>query len=254
MEVHAHSHTHGNKNWKQYFWEFLMLFLAVFCGFLAENWREHTAENSRAREYAIALVQDLAKDTTELQDVINDQKIVLASSDSIGASIRKGITGSIVPGSFYYFCNTVTNAPVVVWNKATLTQLTQSGTLRYFRNPILINKISYYYAQSDYITTLVENDRQKRDKTIELRNRILNYGDFTRYSTYNSLQWHHLPDSIMITKLSLRNADKNLLNEFANSFESRKRALLLLINSVYPKVLIDARELIEMLKKEYRLK
>jgi hypothetical protein len=31
MEVHAHSHSHGKKNWKAYFWEFLMLFLAVFC-------------------------------------------------------------------------------------------------------------------------------------------------------------------------------------------------------------------------------
>ena len=34
MEVHHHAHpTHGKKNWKSYFWEFLMLFLAVFCGF-----------------------------------------------------------------------------------------------------------------------------------------------------------------------------------------------------------------------------
>jgi len=40
MEVHAHSHTVpiaiGRKKWTHYFWEFLMLFLAVFCGFLAE--------------------------------------------------------------------------------------------------------------------------------------------------------------------------------------------------------------------------
>jgi hypothetical protein len=34
MEVHHHTHaSHGKKNWKSYFWEFLMLFLAVFCGF-----------------------------------------------------------------------------------------------------------------------------------------------------------------------------------------------------------------------------
>lgn len=36
MEVHHHAHHEGKKNWKSYFWEFLMLFLAVFCGFLAE--------------------------------------------------------------------------------------------------------------------------------------------------------------------------------------------------------------------------
>ena len=34
MEVHAHSHTPQKEKWTHYFWEFLMLFLAVFCGFL----------------------------------------------------------------------------------------------------------------------------------------------------------------------------------------------------------------------------
>ena len=36
MEVHAHTHT-ARKKWTHYFWEFLMLFFAVFCGFLAEK-------------------------------------------------------------------------------------------------------------------------------------------------------------------------------------------------------------------------
>ena len=30
MEVHHHAHHGGKKNWKAYFWEFLMLFLAEF--------------------------------------------------------------------------------------------------------------------------------------------------------------------------------------------------------------------------------
>jgi heme/copper-type cytochrome/quinol oxidase subunit 3 len=34
MEVHHHPHSHGKKSFKTYLWEFLMLFLAVFCGFL----------------------------------------------------------------------------------------------------------------------------------------------------------------------------------------------------------------------------
>ena len=41
MEVHHHAHhEHGKKNWKSYFWEFLMLFLAVSLGFYAENTRD----------------------------------------------------------------------------------------------------------------------------------------------------------------------------------------------------------------------
>ena len=36
MEVHAHSHT-PRKKWTHYFWEFLMLFLAVTLGFTAKQ-------------------------------------------------------------------------------------------------------------------------------------------------------------------------------------------------------------------------
>jgi len=36
MEVHHHSHA-KRKKWTQYLWEFLMLFVAVFCGFLEEK-------------------------------------------------------------------------------------------------------------------------------------------------------------------------------------------------------------------------
>src|SRR5882724_522556 len=48
METHAHHlhHAPGKKIW-HYFYEFLMLFLAVFSGFLAENWREHYVEHER---------------------------------------------------------------------------------------------------------------------------------------------------------------------------------------------------------------
>ena len=64
MEVHHHTHSaHGKKNWKSYFWEFLMLFLAVFCGFLAEYQLEHKIEKDRGRreldERAERLVQHI---------------------------------------------------------------------------------------------------------------------------------------------------------------------------------------------------
>ena len=55
MEVHAHTHTE-RKKWTHYLWEFLMLFLAVFCGFLAENQREHYIEHQREKQYMRSLL------------------------------------------------------------------------------------------------------------------------------------------------------------------------------------------------------
>ena len=78
MEVHHHAHApHGKKNWKAYFWEFLMLFLAVFCGFLAEYQLEHKIERDRAKQYIISLYEDLKNDTVRINMLIayNNEKI-----------------------------------------------------------------------------------------------------------------------------------------------------------------------------------
>ena len=52
MEVHHHTHaSHGKKKLSHYFWEFLMLFLAVFCGFLAEYQLMHKNERDREGQF-----------------------------------------------------------------------------------------------------------------------------------------------------------------------------------------------------------
>ena len=70
MEVHHHAHDpaapHHKKNWKSYFWEFLILFLAVFCGFFAEYKLEHTIEHQRDKRYMKSMVEDLKKDSAFL--------------------------------------------------------------------------------------------------------------------------------------------------------------------------------------------
>ena len=70
MEVHDHAHNpaepHHKKNWKNYFWEFLMLFLAVFCGFFAEYKFEHTIEHQREKRYMKSMVEDLKKNSAFL--------------------------------------------------------------------------------------------------------------------------------------------------------------------------------------------
>ena len=67
MEVHPHTHT-PRKKWTHYFWEFLMLFLAVFCGFLAEYQLEHKIEKDREKVYMQNMLEDLGSDTAIYAD------------------------------------------------------------------------------------------------------------------------------------------------------------------------------------------
>ena len=230
-----------------------MLFLAVFCGFLAENQREHYVERLRAKEYAKTLIEDLAADTTELLEVIKQDKILLSCFDSINAMIKNSAKNKMVPGSFYYFSNIGTISPRVAWNNTTLTQMTQSGTLRYFRNPELVKKLSYYNASIDFIIVINSGDVSYRDESIKLRNRLLNNSYYTRYSVYSIGKWMEIPDSLMRVSLPLQINDPILLNEYANSFETRRKVLNLVITKDYKDALKIANELMQLLKKEYHL-
>ena len=81
MEVHHHSHT-PRKKWTHYFWEFLMLFLAVFCGFMAENIREHMVEKRKAKQYIKSFVEDLRADTATCSRLIGEYKM---KQETLGA-------------------------------------------------------------------------------------------------------------------------------------------------------------------------
>src|SRR5688572_13817320 len=87
MEVHHHAHPDNyrdkRKKWTHYFWEFLMLFLAVFCGFLAEYQLEHVIEHNRAKEYAASMANDLAADTSELKGYIRYMNYAANNVDTL---------------------------------------------------------------------------------------------------------------------------------------------------------------------------
>src|SRR5688500_14429728 len=69
MEVHHHAHIHENKKWKEYGFQFFMLFLAVFCGFIAEYLLEHRIEKEREETYIQSMVEDLKTDTALISEM-----------------------------------------------------------------------------------------------------------------------------------------------------------------------------------------
>jgi hypothetical protein len=143
MEVHAHTHT-ARKNWTHYFWEFLMLFLAVTLGFLVENQREHYVEHIRAKEFAALMYEDLKKDTAFFRH--NSEKLAMIKShqDSLGILLRM----EIKKGSNYALIKQWMNS---VWalnftpQQATYEQMKNSGSLRYIKSIGLINNMQEYY-------------------------------------------------------------------------------------------------------------
>jgi len=143
MEVHAHSHT-PRKKWTHYFWEFLMLFLAVFCGFLAENQREHMIENRRETLYIHSLINDLAIDTTSLHSIIDNRNRREIMLDSLMLLMR--LSNKTEHSMDIYFYNSYASRMDFRFNSddGTLQQLKNAGNLRLINNQQVKDSIMSY--------------------------------------------------------------------------------------------------------------
>lgn len=79
MEVHHHPDLHHKpKKWKEYFLEFLMIFLAVSLGFIAENLRESLVNKEKEKNYMENLVRDLKEQEKNISETIkkNEERII----------------------------------------------------------------------------------------------------------------------------------------------------------------------------------
>ncbi len=145
MEVHAHSHTE-RKKWTHYLWEFLMLFLAVFCGFLAENQREHMIEHRRVKESMKEIVENLKYDTVRCRlNAITNVEVALGI-DSLRSELKKAISGQVNGNALYYFIlRYLGEIGQAVFNTSAITELKNSGSLRLIENKKIVVGMADYY-------------------------------------------------------------------------------------------------------------
>ena len=175
MEVHHHSHS-PRKKWTHYFWEFLMLFLAVTLGFFVENQREHYVEHLREKKYAQLLYDDLKTDTMTLARTLNEKKFALAKIDSLRTFID---SNTIAENNelTYYFERFLSRNDVFTSQNVTYTQLMNSGGFRYLRNLDIYKKTADYYNLYDRYHELVETNFGDPHSLGELEASLFNGGD-----------------------------------------------------------------------------
>src|SRR5260221_7356310 len=175
MEVHAHTHTE-RKKWTHYLWEFLMLFLAVFCGFLAENFREHQIEKEKGKQYIQSLYEDLETDTTRLGLLINSDKDKIAGLSNMMAcydTVTKNLRSTACMGLLIK--HSKTNAAFQLTDR-TLRQLANAGGFRFLGKEDAHRNLGYEncdrrYQKFEYTVfqTEKENVRKKLNEMAAFR-------------------------------------------------------------------------------------
>ena len=143
MDVHTHTHT-SRKKWTHYLWEFIMLFLAVFCGFLAENQREHYVEHQREKQYMRSMIQDVQIDLKNIGLSQGEKERMVRFADSLTQMYIDG-TYRDNTGRFYYYArNFSTYQNLFIMTDGTLTQLKNSGGLRLIRKSEIVDSLQAY--------------------------------------------------------------------------------------------------------------
>ena len=212
MEVHAHSHT-DRKKWTHYFWEFLMLFLAVFCGFLAENQREHYVEKLRAKQYIQSFYDDLHKNLATCSRIIefNIQKNdALNNMDACYDSLSKNWKTSsclakLINNSSFFWS--------VEFSDGTINQLKNAGGFRLLKREDRDSIISYDEAIRNFENTELTMVQQSQDN---VRNNIKKLVSFKANKfLYSASYKAEIP--------LLFSDNKELLNEFFNDLLRYKR-------------------------------
>ena len=167
MEVHAHSHT-ARKKWTHYFWEFLMLFLAVFCGFLAEYQLEHKIERDRENQFMQTMVEDLRSDTTVLSNIIRIRKSRIQELDTLFDLIASDEYLKEGRKVYELYENPYWDILRFFPSDRTMQQLKNGGNLRLIRNRKVSNALIAY-------DVLVRNYKEYEPLQTELANGMNQY-------------------------------------------------------------------------------
>lgn len=249
MEVHHHSHT-ARKKWTHYFWEFIMLFLAVTLGFFVENQREHYIEHQRAKVYAANLCEELKKDTANLNPIIEQNKTVFGKLDTFCLYSNEKTKRTVTSGMLYYYSSFVTWINFFTSANTTVEQLKGSGNLRIMGNEVA-QKISEYGKRLEDLKNEYNLTRTEFEKMESLY--------FQIFDGYISVQLEPayknpgIRDSVFRLNISLINDDPKLMREFTGwmKFESGIYKMQNSRHHLPLKKFIT--ELLVLLKKEYHL-
>ena len=121
-----------------------MLFLAVFCGFLAEWQLERTIENHREEVYIESIVEDIRADVAQTNKIITDLNTRVFRVDTLLLALASRNEIQVNSNKAYKLWLQTTGFPDFAQNDRTIQQLKNSGALRLIRNKAVSDKIVEY--------------------------------------------------------------------------------------------------------------
>lgn len=245
MEVHHHPDLHHRrKKFREYFLEFIMIFLAVTLGYFAEQIREGFTDRQREEAYLNSMIQDLKVDTASLlsnihlrqqRDIMIDSLILLLSSPDLKE----------YGNAIYYFGRSISPPISFFPDDRTIQQLKSTGSLRLISNMRVSNSIMDY-------------DRKMRQEIFEYTDEQDVRGEL-RQIAIKIFDGKVLNEMIRnkgidrpINNPKLVSYDVTLINECIVQTQYLRKVNQLQLTRAQ-ELFVQAKQLMELIKKEYHV-
>ena len=171
MEVHHHPDLdHKRKNFKEYFLEFLMIFLAVTMGFFAENIRESIKDKRQVNEYVVSMVNDLKSDVALYDSSVKYNLLHCRMIDTIITALTQNKRDN---NKLYYRVRQLTMGQVFISLTAkTFEQMKSDGGLRLISKQVIADSMGSYYQWIQRFDFWSDFQKQRLNEVISINDRI----------------------------------------------------------------------------------
>ena len=250
MEVHHHSHH--PKKWNEYVSEFLMLFFAVFLGFMSEYYLEYKAERHKEHDYLVSMVEDLKADTAEISTKVFAMTDLVKSGDKIAEVIYKdNWTDKDVDTIYTKSINMVTRFVNINFTSGTIDQLKNAGGFRLIQNKLIVDKITDYEKQKTALKVQLDAMFDRWSNVHRIQNSLLHLNVFTPNGQLGGINY----DRNMLNKIKARTgseflkSNKNDFYQYSN-FINVSKGYVTFYQMMAMMEKQKAIELIEIIEKE----
>jgi hypothetical protein len=237
-----------------------MLFLAVFCGFLAEYQLEHKIERDREKQFMETMAEDLKSDSARLNTLIKRRKSRIKELDTLFhliASDEYFTNGRKVYELYEFpYWDILRFFP----SDRTMQQLKNGGNLRLVRKrnvsdalikyDVLVRNYKEYESLQEELATQINHHLEKLLDPLIIEKAINDYTDkqLAADTIVSSANRMELPFTITISKLA--DADKKIFLKYINQVKTLY--LQHIRDNMLEKKL--AEETLALVIKEYHLK
>lgn len=250
MEVHHHPQIE-KKGFKEYFLEFLMIFLAVTLGFFAESLRESISDRHREKEFMFSMIQDLKSDTIVMNETIEVYTLICKNTDSMFMCLKSGepdpaTISRLVSHSFWRYSG-------FAYNNRTIEELKNAGNFRLITSKAVADSILKYDGlMNSYVLNQYNDLKYTMLSFKDAEAKVVPYHEFdisffnSKKTLFDSLDFSATNHHTLITQ------DKSSIAYFYNRLLIHEALCITFISTVHDMRDWAAR-LILFIKKEYQV-